>query len=70
MGDHLARTGALTDKGHPFIAAMNAVGYDAGTIGNHDFNYGLDYLMRATRTAQKSHLKRQPRANSTSRMGR
>ncbi|MFM9924708.1 bifunctional 2',3'-cyclic-nucleotide 2'-phosphodiesterase/3'-nucleotidase [Variovorax sp. H27-G14] len=24
--------------------AMNATGYDAGTLGNHEFNYGLDFL--------------------------
>jgi len=29
---------------HPMIAAMNLLGYDAGTIGNHEFNYGLDFL--------------------------
>lgn len=23
---------------------MNAVGYDCGVLGNHEFNYGLDYL--------------------------
>ncbi|WP_414080247.1 MULTISPECIES: bifunctional 2',3'-cyclic-nucleotide 2'-phosphodiesterase/3'-nucleotidase [Variovorax] len=23
---------------------MNATGYDAGTLGNHEFNYGLDFL--------------------------
>ena len=31
--------------------AMDAVGYDAGTIGNHEFNYGLPFLSRATGTA-------------------
>src|SRR5512135_1629739 len=30
--------------------AMDAVGYDAGTIGNHEFNYGLEFLSRATGT--------------------
>ena len=29
---------------HPVIKAMNALGYDAGTPGNHDFNYGLELL--------------------------
>lgn len=28
--------------------AMQTLGYDAGTIGNHEFNYGLDFLSRAT----------------------
>jgi len=29
---------------HPVYAVMNAMGYDAATLGNHEFNYGLDYL--------------------------
>lgn len=29
---------------HPAIRAMNAMGYDAATLGNHEFNYGLAYL--------------------------
>jgi 2',3'-cyclic-nucleotide 2'-phosphodiesterase/3'-nucleotidase len=29
---------------HPMAAAMNAVGYDAAALGNHEFNYGLDLL--------------------------
>lgn len=32
---------------HPVIAAMNAVGYDAAAIGNHEFSYGLAFLERA-----------------------
>lgn len=32
---------------HPVIAAMNALGYDAATLGNHEFNYGLRFLTRA-----------------------
>ena len=27
--------------------AMNAAGFDAGTLGNHEFNYGLDFLNQA-----------------------
>lgn len=29
---------------HPVVAAMNAVGYDASAIGNHEFNYGIGFL--------------------------
>ena len=25
-------------------AAMNAIGYDAAALGNHEFNYGIPYL--------------------------
>ncbi|WP_211260913.1 5'-nucleotidase C-terminal domain-containing protein [Wenxinia marina] len=32
---------------HPLISAMNALGYDAATIGNHDLNFGLRYLRDA-----------------------
>ena len=30
--------------------AMDSLNYDAGTIGNHEFNYGLGYLSRSTGT--------------------
>ena len=30
--------------------AMDAVGYDAGTAGNHEFNYGLPFLSQVTGT--------------------
>lgn len=29
---------------HPMAVAMNAVGYDAAALGNHEYNYGLDTL--------------------------
>ena len=29
---------------HPMATAMNASGYDAAALGNHEFNYGLDLL--------------------------
>ncbi|HEX8768214.1 MAG TPA: hypothetical protein VF714_07585, partial [Jatrophihabitans sp.] len=31
---------------HPMAAAMNAIGFDAAAIGNHEFNYGLDVLRK------------------------
>lgn len=31
--------------------AMDALGYDGGTIGNHEFNYGLPFLAQATNRA-------------------
>lgn len=30
---------------HPMIAAMNALEYDAATLGNHDFDFGLQHLL-------------------------
>lgn len=35
---------ALMPGVHPFAAAMNQIGYHYVTLGNHDFNYGLEYL--------------------------
>ncbi|GEK19847.1 bifunctional metallophosphatase/5'-nucleotidase [Cellulomonas xylanilytica] len=29
---------------HPMATAMNAIGYDAAALGNHEFNYGIPYL--------------------------
>lgn len=53
MGDYVAyERGVDEDDVHPTIAAMNALGYDAGTIGNHEFNYGLPFLEAAMAGAQ------------------
>jgi len=48
MGDYVAYERGLGEgEVHPVIRAMNAVGFDAVTLGNHEFNYGLDFLLRA-----------------------
>lgn len=36
---------------HPMYAALQALGFDASTLGNHEFNYGLDYLNTVLNTA-------------------
>jgi 2',3'-cyclic-nucleotide 2'-phosphodiesterase/3'-nucleotidase len=46
MGDYIAyERGMKEGDMHPVIAAMNVLGYDAGTLGNHEFNYGLDFML-------------------------
>ncbi|MCV6584788.1 MAG: bifunctional 2',3'-cyclic-nucleotide 2'-phosphodiesterase/3'-nucleotidase [Marinibacterium sp.] len=48
MGDYIAYERGMKDgDSHPIITAMNAVGFDAATLGNHEFNYGLDFLMKS-----------------------
>ena len=47
MGDYIAYEKGLDGNVHPIIAAMNTLGYDAATLGNHEFNYGLEYLDKA-----------------------
>ncbi|HCH6295839.1 2',3'-cyclic-nucleotide 2'-phosphodiesterase [Vibrio parahaemolyticus] len=44
MGDYMAAKGIQTGEVHPVYKAMNQLHYDVGNIGNHEFNYGLDFL--------------------------
>ena len=53
MGDYIAyERGMKEGDMHPVITAMNTVGFDASTLGNHEFNYGLDFLMKSLAGAQ------------------
>lgn len=48
MGDLIAyEDGLKGNDPHPMIAAMNTLDYAVSTLGNHEFNYGLDFLSRA-----------------------
>ncbi|MHA7874665.1 bifunctional 2',3'-cyclic-nucleotide 2'-phosphodiesterase/3'-nucleotidase [Roseivivax sp.] len=48
MGDYIAyERGMKEGDMHPVISAMNTLGFDASTLGNHEFNYGLDFLMKS-----------------------
>lgn len=40
------------DQPHPVIAAMNFMGYDAMTLGNHEFNWGVPTLLEILGTAK------------------
>lgn len=45
LGDYVAKINPLQEgETHPVYKAMNLLGYDVGNIGNHEFNYGLDFL--------------------------
>ncbi|WP_181954491.1 bifunctional 2',3'-cyclic-nucleotide 2'-phosphodiesterase/3'-nucleotidase [Pararhodobacter zhoushanensis] len=47
MGDWMAYEHGMNDGDiHPIIAAMNTLGYDCGTLGNHEFNYGVEFMDR------------------------
>ncbi len=53
MGDYMAYEKGMKEGDlHPVIAAMNTVGFDASTLGNHEFNYGLDFLMKSLAGAE------------------
>lgn len=52
LGDFIAETTPVIRSGrplhtHPVIAAMNALGYDAAALGNHEFGHGLGFLRRS-----------------------
>ncbi|WP_253820767.1 bifunctional 2',3'-cyclic-nucleotide 2'-phosphodiesterase/3'-nucleotidase [Vibrio sp. 99-70-13A1] len=53
MADYMASLGEdnLQSNLHSVYKAMNLLGYDAANIGNHEFNYGLDYLKAAIQGA-------------------
>ncbi len=45
LGDYIAyKKGLKAGDTHPMLAAMNALPYTCGTFGNHEFNYGLEFL--------------------------
>ena len=46
---YYAKVDPITAEGgpvHPMAQAMNAIGYDAVALGNHEFNYGIDTLRK------------------------
>ncbi|MET3211229.1 UNVERIFIED_CONTAM: 2',3'-cyclic-nucleotide 2'-phosphodiesterase/3'-nucleotidase [Paenibacillus sp. PvR008] len=53
LGDYMARSKTFEKEGgvHPVYKMMNLMGYDAATVGNHEFNYGLDFLEKSLKRA-------------------
>ncbi|WP_431090932.1 bifunctional 2',3'-cyclic-nucleotide 2'-phosphodiesterase/3'-nucleotidase [Paenibacillus sp. 8b26] len=53
LGDYMARSKTFEKEGgvHPVYKMMNLMDYDAATVGNHEFNYGLDFLERSLKGA-------------------
>ncbi len=40
------------DQEHPVMTAMNFMKYDAMTLGNHEFNWGIDTMLKITGQAE------------------
>ena len=56
-GDHVQGTAyGSMDKGKTIIELMNAAGYDAATLGNHEFDYGMDRALELIDMADYSYL--------------
>ena len=47
LGDYMAAKGLKEGDVHPVYKAMNTLDYVVGNLGNHEFNYGLDFLHKA-----------------------
>lgn len=56
-GDHIQGTPyGVEDNGHTIIDLMNAAGYDAATLGNHEFDYTMSGTKNAMEWAQFPYL--------------
>ena len=51
IADYQAAVGYKEGKPNPAVDCLNAMHYEVGTLGNHEFNYGLDYLADAIKQA-------------------
>jgi len=57
LGDFIARQRGLGEGDvHPVYKAMNLLDYTVGNIGNHEFNYGLEFLGRSTAGANFNYI--------------
>ncbi|WP_426980241.1 bifunctional 2',3'-cyclic-nucleotide 2'-phosphodiesterase/3'-nucleotidase [Bacillus pseudomycoides] len=52
LGDYVAQKGLDGEYVHPLYRLMNLMKYDVISLGNHEFNYGLDYLKKAISKTQ------------------
>ncbi|MDR0562723.1 MAG: bifunctional 2',3'-cyclic-nucleotide 2'-phosphodiesterase/3'-nucleotidase [Spirochaetaceae bacterium] len=52
FGDYLSKNPPSPSKPSPMMEIMNYLKYDAGTLGNHEFNFGLDYLKKVMEGAK------------------
>ena len=51
-GDHVQGTAyGSMDKGDTILALMNAAGYDIATLGNHEFDYGMEKALANVQAA-------------------
>ncbi|MDX7987444.1 bifunctional 2',3'-cyclic-nucleotide 2'-phosphodiesterase/3'-nucleotidase [Xenorhabdus sp. 12] len=47
LADYMAAKGLKEGDVHPAHQLMNTMGYTVGNFGNHEFNFGLEYLKKA-----------------------
>lgn len=47
MADYAKNKGLKQGEIHPVYKALNTLNYTVGNIGNHEFNFGLDFLQKS-----------------------
>lgn len=53
LGDYVAESKtARPGMSHPLMTVMNQLRYDAATLGNHDFTFGGEFLLKSVADAQ------------------
>ncbi|MCF0245421.1 MAG: bifunctional metallophosphatase/5'-nucleotidase [Ileibacterium sp.] len=56
-GDHIQGTAfGSMDRGASIVNIMNTAGYDAATLGNHEFDYGMSSALNAVSLAKYDYL--------------
>ncbi len=56
-GDHIQGTAyGSMDNGMTIVELMNAAGYDVATLGNHEFDYGMEGVMAVIDAADYTYL--------------
>ena len=56
-GDHIQGTAyGSMDKGATIVSLMNAAGYDAATLGNHEFDYDMEGTMNVIEWADYTYV--------------
>ncbi len=56
LGDYMARVKGVANDTHPAYKAMNLLKYDVGNVGNHEYNFGLEFLKDSVAGAQFPYL--------------
>lgn len=58
LGDYMARSRGLeAGEVHPVHKAMNLLDYEVGNVGNHEFNFGLEFLSARPRRPSTASLR-------------
>lgn len=56
MADYALNKGLNKGETHPVYKALNTLDYVVGNIGNHEFNFGLDFLQKSLAGANFSYV--------------